>query len=85
MWVVFFAMVFLVDWLLFQFLVPWLPSIYPGSTKGFALNIKRRMPSGIFFRSMGISKLPYGSVIKDVRAQNFPNTDFVKTLTAGRE
>ena len=23
--------------------------------------------------------------IKDVRAQNFPHTDFVKTLTAGRE
>ena len=22
---------------------------------------------------------------KDVRAQNFPHTDFVKTLTAGRE
>ena len=24
-------------------------------------------------------------VFKDVRAQNFPHTDFVKTLTAGRE
>ena len=23
--------------------------------------------------------------VKDVRAQNFPHTDFVKTLTAGRE
>ena len=23
--------------------------------------------------------------LKDVRAQNFPHTDFVKTLTAGRE
>ena len=25
------------------------------------------------------------ALIKDVRAQNFPHTDFVKTLTAGRE
>ena len=33
------------------------------SAKGSALNIKRRMSSGIFFRSMGISKLPYDSVI----------------------
>ena len=24
-------------------------------------------------------------LFKDVRAQNFPHTDFVKTLTAGRE
>ena len=24
-------------------------------------------------------------LLKDVRAQNFPRTDFVKTLTAGRE
>ena len=27
----------------------------------------------------------YLSPIKDVRAQNFPHTGFVKTLTAGRE
>ena len=33
------------------------------SAKGSALNIKRRMSSGIFFRSMRISKLPYDSVI----------------------
>ena len=33
------------------------------SAKGSALNIKRRMSSGIFFRSIGISKLPYDSVI----------------------
>ena len=33
------------------------------SAKGSTLNIKRRMFSGIFFRSMGISKLPYDSVI----------------------
>ena len=25
------------------------------------------------------------TALKDVRAQNFPHTDFVKTLTAGRE
>ena len=33
------------------------------SAKGSALNIKQRMSSGIFFRIMGISKLPYDSVI----------------------
>ena len=25
------------------------------------------------------------NTLKDVRAQNFPHTDFVKTLTAGRK
>ena len=33
------------------------------SAKGSALNIKRCMSSGIFLRSMEISKLPYDSVI----------------------
>ena len=33
------------------------------SAKGSTRNIKRRMSSGIFFGSMGISKLAYDSVI----------------------